>query len=331
MKQKVLVIGAGRRAQNAILPALWCLQETHEILAVCSRHEQTLSLFDGKQSIKTMPLERAPVAEADLIMVAVKTSQVPSVLRSLLKHDVSKAVLMLDTPVVLPQHLLSLRLLKRFRSVRISEDTVALPSFLLARTLIGEGTIGHLTRITFFHSGYAYHALASVAMLANSRITSVRHQKFPMKVKRKEIHFGNDVVAVSYEPRDYATGTFVLEGENGVIADQDLPRKNVQRIGYLEDDGIYHGLTLNGEPVPPAGLDAAYLAHVPGDVFDKSLMNTMKLRALMDLIVDAPKSESPFHYDAATAVSDSLAVLGSEKLGRWPLHGIARMLLSKLL
>lgn len=325
--KNVLVIGAGRRVKGQVLPALGCLEDRFRVAAVCSRSEVELVYAGGRRRVVTTALDRVDFAGIDLIVMAVSLRQNARVLAQLAAKPVKRAVLLLDTPVLPPAGLWASRYFAAFKRVLISEDTIALPPHLLARRLIDEGAIGRLERIFFFHNGFKHHALASLKLLAGSPIRRIVNRKFAGKLRQKEIEFQGGVTAVMYEPRDYASGKFLLKGDRGAIADYDYAAGPVRRIGYQADGDLYRGLTLDGEPVPPAGLDQAYLDGVGGDVHDASLMNTMKLRGLMDLLAAALEERSPFHYEAADGICDHLAIRVVDRVGFLPApEGFKRLL-----
>src|SRR5882672_8465693 len=101
MKKRVLIIGSGERVQGGILPALQCLNETHDIIALHSRTVKQLLIPGTEKSITTTnTLDRVDMKTINLIMVAVTTKNVPDVLKMLSQYDTKNAVLMLDTPVL---------------------------------------------------------------------------------------------------------------------------------------------------------------------------------------------------------------------------------------
>jgi len=262
-------------------------------------------------------------ASIDLVVVAVSPSSVPAVIDQLARR--TRATVMLDTPVLQPTHLRTLCALSHFRRVLVAEDTLALPPFVVARQLIDDGAIGALRRIWFFHCGYKYHALASLKMLAGTRsIHRLISRKYQGKLRIKELQLGG-VTAVMYEPRDYSIGRFLIEGERGCIADYDLQRDHVHRIGYVQVGDIYRGLTLDGVPRPPDELERRYLEHIGTDVHDASLMNTMKIRGLIELLNAALLDHSPLHYSAVEGVSDSLHIQIADRIGYVPARAVEKV------
>jgi hypothetical protein len=301
----VVVVGAGERVLGAVLPALGCLRSRFHVRDVVARTRKTISF--GERAITTTTLDDVDLDGLDLIVVAVSLPEIPRVVHALAKRT-SKAVLMLDTPVLPPSGLWASRRFSAFRRVVVSEDNLALPPFLLARSLIETGQIGALQRIYFFHNGFKGHALASLKMLASSPIDRIVDRKFAGKRRQKTISMANGVTAVMYEPRDYAIGKFLLVGDRGAIADYDNEDANSIRLGYVVVDDVYRGMTLRGAPVPHSGLDSLYLDGIDAFVRERNMMLTMKIRGLMDLLVGAVEEHSPYHYSPFDAISDFLAI-----------------------
>ena len=318
--KNVLVIGAGRRVRGAVLPALWCLPDRFRVAAVLSRTARELPAGPGRPPLTTVTsLDSVDVPGLDLIVAAPTIGEVPRLLAQLVERGASRAALLLDTPVLPPTGLWAASYFSSFARVLASEDSIALPPFLLARRLIDAGAVGQLQRLFFFHNGYKHHALASLKLLTGrSPIRRIVGRKFGGKRRQKQLAFANGMSATMYEPRDYATGRFLLQGDRGAIADYDYAVPPVERIGYVVEQGIYRGLTLNGEPVPPAGLDHDYLANIGTDLFDATPMTTMKIRGLMDLLVAAGEESSPLHYDPAEAVADFLTAQILDKVSYLP-------------
>jgi hypothetical protein len=309
---KVVVFGAGRRVKGAVLPALRCLENRFSVAAVVSRKAHELVVGD-RRLMTCANLDEIDFAGVGLIVIAVTTTEVPRLLARLATKPVRDAVVLLDTPVLPPTRIAAARHLRAFKRVLVSEDTLALPPFRLARTLLDSGAIGTLRRIYFFHNGYKYHALASIKLLAGSSIRSITSRRYGGKLCQKTIELENGVRALLYEPRDYELGKFRLEGERGCIADYDHPK--CRRIGYVVERGIYRGLTLDGAPVPQTELDSAYVANVGADLFDASLMSSMKLRGLVDVLAASVAEHSPLHYQPFEAITDNVAIELSDRFG----------------
>ncbi len=312
--KEVLIIGAGKRVMGGILPALWCLQKTHRVAGVIARSERHISLMDGRMQITTKTsLDTIDLTRVSVVMVAVPIPEVASVLRMLSRHPLKHATLMLDTPILPFSALASMRFFSRFKDVRASEDVIALPPYLLAKHIAREQNLGAVREAALFHSGYRYHAVAAMRTLADSPVRSIRHTRYPRGVSRKTFQFMSGASGVLYEPRDYERGSFVVRYERGIIADSTY-EPATHHIGYVREGAVYRGLTLNDVPVPATGLDIPYLDHIGSSIPEASLMNTMKVRALMELIVCAD-AQAPWRYPAGRSVVDNALIVGSERLG----------------
>lgn len=310
--KNVLVIGSGKRVMAGILPALMCLSDSFHIKAVYARKEKILTLGTLNLTTKT-DFEAIGMSDIDLIMIAITQNEVCGILKQLSKYNTKHIVLMLDTPVMPLKNIRSAKYFENFKRALVSEDTITLPPFLLARKLIDEGKIGAVQKIEFLNNGYKYHALASLKMLAQEKnIQSIRSKKVNSQETLKVIKFPGGIMANILEPRDYTKGKFSIHGEKGIIADYEINGGNVYQIGYKVKDSIYQGLTLNSEEIAPSQIDLAYLSKIPNNLPDKSLTNSMKVRGLMDLILAFDKDYSQFQYKPLMGVYDKLAINISE-------------------
>lgn len=318
-----VVVGAGERVLGAVLPALGCLRSRFHVRDVVARSRKQISF--GDRAITTTTLDAVDFEGADLIVVAVSLSEIPRVVE-VIATRAPNAVLMLDTPVLPPSGLWTSRRFAAFRRVVVSEDNLALPPFLLARSLIEQGEIGTLQRIYFFHNGFKGHALASLKLLANASIDRIIDRKFAGKRRQKTIEMANGVTAVMYEPRDYAIGKFMLVGDRGTIADFETEDASSIRLGYQVSDATYRGMTLRGAPLAESGLDSLYLQGIDAFARERDLMLTMKIRGLMDLLVGALEEHSPYHYSPFDAISDFLAIRIVDRIHYLPApHQLGRL------
>ena len=177
---RVLVIGAGRRVKEGILPALICLQDRFSIEGIVSRTPHKVSLFHDQFNMETITeLNTINFSTLEMITLSASLTEVPKILKQLSTHDTRHITLFIDTPVFHHTHLGNTKWLKGFKRILVPEDGIALPSFLLAKKLIHEGKIGRLKHVYFFHSGYRYHALASLKMLSDCKyISAIRSDRF---------------------------------------------------------------------------------------------------------------------------------------------------------
>lgn len=316
-RTRVVLVGAGRRAQETILPALDLLRDRVELVSVHARRARSLTPPGDARTIEVRAgIEDLELDGVDAVVVAVPPGAVPSVARDLATRRSEGTVLMIDTPVLDPGGLGAVRWFNRFRAALAAEESVALPQYVLARRLIREGRIGRVRRIHLFHSGYRYHALASLKAITGERHpSSIRVQRWNRSWADVRIRFPGGALATIIEPRRYESGRFAIVGDRGAIADYPLGDKAIE-IGYAMDGRRYRGLTVDGAPSPPSELDEAFVAGIAdGDRSDTSLMGQLKIRAFMDVLSAVDDPTSPFRYPALDAISDQLSLRLADRAG----------------
>jgi predicted dehydrogenase len=198
------------------------------------------------------------------------------------------------------------------------EDAFALPPYVLARSLIDQGAIGRLRHIHLFHSGYRFHALASLRQLTGGRHPrSIRFKRWNEWCGSMTIRFPGRVEATIVEPRHYEAGKVLVVGEEGFIADYPIEHPKATVIGYRTHGGRYEGLTVDGEQTSPSELDSAFLDRLAGvELLDSSLINMLKIRGFMDLLAAVGDERNPFRYPAAVALYDSISLRVAQR-SRW--------------
>ena len=315
-RTRVLLVGAGRRARETLIPAIHCASPWIDLVGICARSERELELLGGQFRSTTRRLADVDMGSVDAIVVSVATPNVPGLLGELTDRGASGRILMLDTPVLEPRDLGSARKFGQFRQVLASEDNFALPPFVLARQLVTEGAIGRLRKIYLFHSGYRHHALAALKQLTGAqrpkRLVIERSSSWSLEV---HVSFPGGIRATVFEPRHYDVARTMIVGDKGFIVDYPLKHARSVRIGYRTTEGRFLGLTTNDEPVPPTELDNALAAGLEGaPLDDPSLMNQLKIRGFMELLSGLSDPSSRFRYQALDAIDDNLSMLFGERL-----------------
>lgn len=226
MTRRVLVIGAGRRVQEAVLPALAHARGFADV-QVFARVARVLEVAGTRHAVR--PLAALPadgIRAGDLLVVAVSKDAVPAVLAELSARQPAAADLLLDTPVVRFKHFGHVRRLAAFRTVWVAEDVATLPWLDVVRASFQDGRLGPLREALFLQSGYRYHALAAARTLfGGARLVSARATRLGRGVELREVRFAGGRVAHVLEPRDYAVGRLLLIGRDGSLSDhpQALP------------------------------------------------------------------------------------------------------------
>lgn len=279
--KNIILIGSGKRAQEVILPALWSVRGEFRIEATISRTEKELILFDGSFRMKTQTsYDSIDWSKIDIVIIAVTLDAVPTVLKELTKRDTRHITLMLDTPVLPLRKLGALKLFKRFKRAQVSEDTMGLPPFVAARKIIDQGLIGRVKHVWMFHSGYRYHALASLKWLTRSTyIRFARYKRWSKSAGVKEVRLSSGATATIVEPRDYSIGRFLIVGEKGSIGD------------YPIEKSENHYVVERGD------------------------MTEMKIHGFVALLHSLDDSSSSYRYSSIDGVYDALAIAVLEKVG----------------
>lgn len=312
----MLVVGAGKRVEETIVPALLGLGDSAEIAGVWARSSRKISFYGGEFTVQT---ETGPdaydLSSIDTVMVAVTRASVPSVLRKLSRFDTGHMALMLDTPVLDPGDLGATRWFERFRRVVCTEDSIALPPIAAAKRLIDEGAVGKVRSVQLFHSGWRNHALASMRYLTGMRKPSrITMSRWNPRWSETRFRFAGGVRASVVQPHIHGNGRVLVVGERGAIVDYRTERSDAIEIGYLVEDGIYRGLTVRGEQVG-SELDQRFFDNVPRTgIPEPTLDNQFKIRAVMELLAGVHDERSGVSYDPWDAIYDHQCMRLAERL-----------------
>ncbi len=280
-KKRVLVIGTGGRAHDVIFPALFASANRYEITALYAKTPQTVSLPEHQFEMETVPtLDAVDFKSIDVIIIAIPPEAVAGVLAQLAAKDTKHCSVLLDTPVIPFSHLGAIR--THFKYVAVPEDLLGLPPILAARRHIEDGDIGTLTGVTFFQSGYKYHAIATLKRLTGTNhVRFISNQKLGGEAMIKHITMPGGVKAVVHEPRDYSKGRTLITGTEGMIADYDAGPNT----------------TLVESPGSPKG------------------MTKMKIEGYKHILRELGDTRSAYHYDPVDALYDAFCIKISQRLG----------------
>ncbi|MGH2795005.1 MAG: hypothetical protein ACRDKG_11960 [Actinomycetota bacterium] len=314
LQRRALVVGAGKRVEGAILPALLGFGGAIEVAGVWTRTSRKISFYDGDFTVQTETEPEAfDLASIDTVIVAVTRSQVPSVLRKLMRCDIGHVSLMLDTPVLDPKDLGTARLFPRFRKVVCTEDSIALPPIAAVKRLIDAGAVGHVRSIHLFHSGWRNHGLASLRYLTGmARPSRITVRRWNPKWSETRVRLGS-VRASIVQPHIHGNGRVLVAGERGAIVDYAAGRDDAHEIGYRIEEGVYRGMTIRGEAIEDE-RDRLFFENLPRrGLPDPTLDNQFKIRGVMELIAGV-NEEAGLAYRPWDAVYDHQCMRLAERL-----------------
>ncbi|MFT5052460.1 MAG: hypothetical protein ACI8QZ_003893 [Chlamydiales bacterium] len=244
--KNVLIIGSGKRVQEAALPAFFRTEEHFRVRGIYARTEKEITVEERSLQVeRLLDLEQRTVDEADLIYMVVGKNAVPAVLATLCKLNVSNADLLIDTPVLRFKHLGHLGLLDAFRNTWVPEDCTTLPVYDVIEAFFETGAIGDLKRVLFDRSAYAYHGIAMGRRLFSAgRVRSAKQSKRGNGELLRTIRFERDGELAIVSPRDYGCGHVTLEGTRGSVSDD--PRSAAgHRLTALLDGQACTGFAID--------------------------------------------------------------------------------------
>jgi hypothetical protein len=307
--------------EQTLLPAASCLPDHIDVVGVYSRtvaSAERLARAWGVTPLTDLAiLSRESI---DLIVVAVTTRNVPTVISQLGAYDLRHTTVMLDTPVVSSLRQLACFVhLRSCKEILVSEDLIAQPQIQACGELIEQGRLGTLRKIWLNHSGFRYHAVATLRRLAGKRyVLCANAARYGRDCSEITLRFSNSVTATVIEPRDYASGRLLVAGTTGIAADYPLFHPNATRIRYLFKGGRYSGLAIDDVEQPRSTLDELYFQNLPYEKLVARNLNAMlKIRGAVELLAAVANDDPRYKYGVNTALYDTITVVLCERLRFW--------------
>jgi len=333
--RRLLILGAGQRVRETILPAVAALPERWVVDGVFARSEKTIDARGVSYQTESFDtLSKSRLDGVDLVYLCVAKHAVPLVLRRLVACDPGQVQLLIETPVLLFKQLGAYPLFDAFRSVFVSEDTSTLPWVETLRAAQEAGLLGAPQRVVFEHSAWRYHGLAMTrTLLRCDTITRARRVGRQIDKGRVVLHMANGAVGEIVEPRDYATGHWVMHcapatSDGDVTAApaaaggaQQLVTDATQRpAGALHLSPLFTGSRCTGFQIGDITTDlsaaeSALLGDVSPDVTATALTDRLKAVGLMRMLADLHEDRGG--YPLQLGLDDMMVDYLLEKLGRW--------------
>ncbi len=313
-KRRILIIGSGKRVQEAALPVVSRAIDQFELEGLVSRTPRSITSEGRNHEVLGLDsLTQERLSQVDLVYMVVSKPAVPTVLRRLSSLGTSNVDLLIETPVMLVRHLGHLDLLERFRNVWVSEDCTTLPCFKALSKFLATGQIGDLQSATFDRSAYAYHGMAMVkTVLGDDRIRRARQRRGSTNLRERVVEVANRKQATILDPRDYLQGTMTFVGDSGLVSDIAGKGHQLQaevraglcvgfRIGDILHEHSQQEIELMGSPSAGLGVTA--------------WMDGMKRVGFLELLSSIASGRGA--YPLMSAVEDSVVDYHLEKLGRY--------------
>jgi hypothetical protein len=313
--KRILVVGAGGRVTDAVLPVLARSGARFELGGVFARRARAIDARGTTHRVRPLTeLTAREVAATDVVYAVVAKPAVGAVLAQLARFDVAHVDLLLETPVVLFKHLHHARRARPFRSVSVAEDISALPWLDLVRRLTApDGELGPPRRAELDRSGYAYHGVAlAKALLGDEHVrTGVCRRQGGLEVRSLRFASGREAQWTS--PRDYSLGAVTLACERGALSDR--PAAGVVTLQPVLAAGRQIGIRAGDLSLDFDDDEAALCTELPAEASLTARMQDMKRIGLMRLLRSMHEGRGA--YPLASGLDDMLVDYHLEKLGRY--------------
>ncbi len=321
--KKWIVVGSGQRVREAALPVAWTLGGTWDLAGVFSRTPKRLDAVTAEgasRSVDVEPLEAlnaARLSGVDLIYVVVAKDAVPAVLKRLAALDPVRTDLLIETPVLLPKHLVHLRHLRGFRAAYVAEDCAYLPCLPAIREAFASGVLGGPPRAAVLsHSAYAYHGVALLkAFLGPRAVTSARKGPLAGGLAWRHFEFAGGALGHVLEPRDYGSGRIAIAGPKGVLADHPLAAKSHVPLAAIVERGCCTGFRAGDHTEHLAAVELALMGTAREGAGLTAWMDGMKRVGLRRMLVDIAAGKGG--YPLLEAVDDTLVDYHLTKIGHY--------------
>ncbi|MHC4262748.1 MAG: hypothetical protein ACYSWX_09520 [Planctomycetota bacterium] len=231
-RTRIAIVGSGQRVRETAIPVLESLADDFELAGIYSRTPKEIEVGHRAYEVEALDqLDKDRIRDLDAIYLVVSKPAVPDVLERLAGLEPRNVDLLIETPVLLPRHLLKAGPLAAFRTASVTEDCLTLPLVDAVRACIATGRMGRIQSITLSHSAYAYHGLAMLKALAGSdQVSFARRARLGYKSWLRTYRFANKVQGHTLDPRDYSIGRILVGGEHATLADHDLGHEGHLRI-----------------------------------------------------------------------------------------------------
>jgi choline dehydrogenase-like flavoprotein len=296
-----VVIGAGRRVREDVVPAIEKLATAH-VAAIYATSKRAVFGLDRAYDVEPLfTLSSESLRAVSHVYVAVPPKQLKSVLQRLTEFDCSRLTLVIDTPALETQELTVLY--GKFAKVAVAEDSAYLPWIPLLKN-----DADPITRIEFDRSGFAYHAVAlAKAVVANggARPGILRSRR---SKRRLNVEFSNGTSAVVNGARDYDRGTLRFHSAGGSVVGSHVDAGNEAVIQPLVEANRCVGFRKGAQSIMLTETESQLAGSFSPDDTIVSRMLDLKRVGLSRLLSDLVAGRKT--YTLSEGVEDAVATPG---------------------
>ena len=287
---RILIVGAGRRVQEDVLPVLESIPETFDSLSfVATKSRQ---LIGRCRTYEVLPIFHIRnFKDFDYIYIAVP----PSALRSVLKHlntAQSNAELIVDTPADISWSTLSM--IRRFRRVHVAEDVVMLPWIDTLHNFWRSNNLSGMVSVEFDRSAYFYHGVALAKVICGSFDSPGNVIKSGRRGSTLSIQLDRGRVVMN-EPRDYEKGIIRLSRGGVVISSHVEPESITLQI--IRNDKLCRGFQIDSVKSELSLAESKLIGNVEDEDTIVSRMLDIKRVGLLKMMIQIASGKSPWSLE----------------------------------
>ncbi len=316
--KKVVVIGAGKRVINNILPALIHGRELFEVVGIYARSCRTIAIGKHTFNVEKFGKEaKDGIKDCDTIIVCVSASQVPTILNAVSQMGGANKELFIDTPVLVGRDIRKAKIIDLFSSVYVLEDWLGLAPITAIKEIVKNGGVGKVEYNIFHHSGYRNHALAAIRSLTNSTcLRNIALQRMNANVLEFNMVDSSGSRTRLLEPRNYEDGKILIVGETGSISNYELQMPNNYFV-KTSLDGNKLTTECNSQK-HQISISSSFCDQLVEHLSDgNNLMNFLKVQSLLDLLKAPSNCNNELVYTSDEAIYDKFMIDRACRHGRF--------------
>ena len=296
INSEIIIIGAGRRVREDVLPVFESLVKNHKEISVYAKNESGILGSIKPYEVRALKdLSTNNLAETKIIYVAVPVDEAITVAKLLIKVASKKIKIIWDTPISKKVYN-ALSILKKYKKF-VAEDSSYLPWIELLSNLEGK----KIKKILIDRGGYKYHATAIAneiykKLIGNQylKITNIKKTKYELSYL-----IGGHLNVIIKLPRSYKKGLIklVLYDESVITLGGEGAASSIKIIRNSKGQCSGFSFGVNKYYLSEKEIELIGYSHTKEDIV--SMMLRLKRVGLRRLIVDTLNNNSKLNIKDA--------------------------------